>query len=51
MSVKGDTLSDFVDNEKAFDVTDLDQWVGKNNVDSNKITVLDDIYQATEKKI
>ena len=40
-----------VDNEKAFDVTDLDQWTKKNNVDDAKMTILDDIYQATEKKI
>ena len=50
MSVTGNDLADFVDYDKAFDPTDINQW----NADASertKLQILDDIYQATEKKI
>ena len=50
MAVTGADLADFVDYDKAFDPTDINQWQGS-NTQRSKLQILDDIYQATEKKI
>lgn len=50
MAVTGNDLGDFVDYDKAFDPTDIEQWQGQ-NTHRTKLQILDDIYQATEKKI
>ena len=50
IAVKGNNLADFVDYEKAFNPNDLEQWQSKNEA-RTKLQILDDIYQATEKKI
>ena len=50
MAVTGEDLTDFVDNNKAFDPNDLSQWQTQASGRS-KLQILDDIYQATEKKI
>lgn len=50
MSVTGNDLADFVDYDKAFDPTDITQWQGA-VTERSKLQILDDIYQATEKKI
>ena len=50
MAVTGEDLGDFVDYDKAFDPTDINQWQGQ-NTQRSKLQILDDIYQATEKKI
>ena len=50
MAVTGNDLGDFVDYDKAFDPTDINQWQTQ-NTDRTKLQILDDIYQATEKKI
>ena len=50
MAVTGDDLADFIDNDKAFDPTDINQW-GGTDTERSKIQILDDIYQSTEKKI
>ena len=50
MSVTGNDLADFVDYDKAFDPTDIAQWQGA-ATERSKLQILDDIYQATEKKI
>ena len=50
MAVTGNDLGDFVDYEKAFDPTDINQWQGQ-STHRSKLQILDDIYQATEKKI
>jgi hypothetical protein len=50
MAVTGEDLGDFVDYEKAFDPTDMNQWGGSNE-QRTKLQILDDIYEATEKKI
>jgi len=50
MAVTGNDFGDFVDYEKAFDPTDISQWQGQ-QAKRTKLQILDDIYQATEKKI
>ncbi len=50
MAVTGNDLGDFVDYDKAFDPTDINQWQGQ-NTQRTKLQILDDIYHATEKKI
>ena len=50
MAVTGDDLGDFCDYDKAFDPTDINQWQGE-STERSKLQILDDIYQATEKKI
>lgn len=50
MSVTGDDLADFVDYDKAFDPTDITQWQGA-ITERSKLQIMDEIYQATEKKI
>ena len=50
MAVTGNDLADFVDYDKAFDPTDIEQWQGQ-TTQRTKLQILDDIYQATEKKI
>jgi len=50
MAVTGHDLDDFVDYDKAFDPTDINQWQGA-ATQRTKLQILDDIYQATEKKI
>lgn len=50
MAVTGNDLGDFVDKDKAFDPTDLSQWNMKGS-GRTKLQILDDIYQAAEKKI
>lgn len=50
MAVTGNDLGDFVDYDKAFDPTDINQW-NFATTERSKLQILDDIYQATEKKI
>ena len=50
MNGKPLNVDDLADNEKAFDPMDINQWTAANPVDQ-KMNILDDIYQATEKKI
>ena len=50
MAVTGNDMGDFVDYDKAFDPTDINQWQGQ-NTQRTKLQILDDIYHATEKKI
>lgn len=50
MAVTGNDLGDFVDYDKAFDPTDINQW-SVETTERSKLQILDDIYQATEKKI
>ena len=50
MSVTGNDLADFVDYDKAFDPTDIEQWQVAATSRST-LQILDDIYEATDKKI
>jgi len=50
MAVTGDDLGDFVDKQKEFNPLDISQWAGKITT-RTKLQILDEIYQATEKKI
>lgn len=43
-------MGDFVDESKAFDPTDINQWTGDES-GRTKLEILDEIYRATEKKI
>ena len=43
MAVTGEDLGDFVDYDKAFDPTDINQWQGQ-NTQRSKLQILDDIY-------